>query len=348
MKIELIGKTETVMQNPHSRHGYFAWPTVARLQDGRIAVGASGFRFEHICPFGKAVLSYSNDEGRSYTAPAPIIDTPLDDRDAGICTFGESGVIITSFNNSASFQRENNKDNAFVQSYIDTITKEDEEKYLGSLFRVSHDFGTTFGEIHRSPVTSPHGPTELRDGTILWAGNRFDEVESGIEIVKLNPENGETESVGKITLDNEKIFLNEPHLIEMPDGKLICHIRGENDTIFTTYQSVSTDSGKSWTKPEMLLDETGGAPPHLIYLDSGILISTYGRRKLPYGIMAMVSLDEGKTWETDLRIYETHSSDDIGYPTTIQLDDGSLLTVFYARDSEEEPCTIRQQRWKIL
>lgn len=348
MKIELIGKTQTVMHNPDSHHGYFGWPTVARLQDGKIAVGASGFRIEHVCPFGKAVISYSYDNGETYTLPAPVIDTPLDDRDAGICTFGEKGVIVTSFNNPASFQRENNQDNAYAQKYIDTITKEDEEKYLGSVFRVSHDCGITFGKIHHSPVTSPHGPHELRDGTILWAGNRFDDVENGIEIVKLDPESCETQFVGKITLDEEEIFLNEPNLIEMPNGKLICHIRGENDTVFTTYQSVSYDRGKTWTKPERLLDETGGAPPHLIHLKSGVLISTYGRRKLPYGIMAMVSLDEGETWETDLRIYETLSSDDIGYPTTIELDDGTLLTVFYARDSEEEPCTIRQQRWKIL
>ena len=35
MKIELIGKLKTVMSNPHSHHGYFAWPTLAKLQDGR-------------------------------------------------------------------------------------------------------------------------------------------------------------------------------------------------------------------------------------------------------------------------------------------------------------------------
>ncbi len=348
MKIELIGSAETIISNPHSKHGYFAWPTVARLQDGKIAVGASGFRIEHVCPFGKAVVSYSFDDGKTYTLPAPVIDTPLDDRDAGICTFGESGVIVTSFNNSADMQRGYNQDNPYVQIYINTITKEDEEKYLGSLFRVSNDCGITFGEIFHSPVTSPHGPTELRDGTILWAGNRFGNEESGIEIVKLNPHNGETEHIGEITIDDKKIFLNEPNLIELPDGKLICHIRGENDTMFTTFQSVSTDRGKTWSKPEMLLDETGGAPPHLILLKSGVLISTYGRRKQPYGIMAMVSLDGGQTWEKDLRLFETYGSDDIGYPSTVELDDGTLLTVFYSRKDEDSPCNILQQKWKLI
>lgn len=348
MKIELIGKTETIMSNSDSKHGYFAWPTVALLQDGKIMVGASGFRMEHVCPFGKAVVSYSTDGGKTYTLPAPVIDTPLDDRDTGICPFGKTGVIVTSFNNTADFQRQNNTDNEYAQRYIDTITAEDEEKYLGSTFRISHDCGITFGRVLRSPVTSPHGPTELRDGTILWAGNRFDNVEGGIEIVKLNTENGETESVGKITLDDDKIFLNEPHLIEMPDGKLICHIRAENSTVFTTYQSVSFDKGRTWSAPEMLLEIDGGAPPHLILLSSGILLCTYGRRKQPYGIMAMVSRDGGQSWEKNIRLFENTASDDIGYPSTIELGDGTLLTVFYSRESEEHPCNILQQKWKIV
>ena len=349
MKIELIEKPETIISNPHGTHRYFAWPTAKLLQNGTIAVGASGFRLEHVCPFGKAVISYSFDNGKTYTRPAPVIDTPLDDRDAGICTFGKSGMIFTSFNNSAEFQRTCNRDNKYVQSYIDTITKEDEEKYLGSLFRISNDYGITFGEIRHSPVTSPHGPTELKDGTILWAGNNFNDVPGGIEIHKLTPENGETEFIGKITTDSKDFFLNEPHLLELPDGTLICHMRAdnENDTVFTVFQSFSYDKGKTWTPIEMLLDETGGAPPHLILLSSGILLCTYGRRKLPYGIMAMMSLDGGKTWEKDFRLFESCGSDDLGYPSTIEFDDGTLLTVFYATDSDDNPCEIMQQRWKI-
>lgn len=356
MKINLIGNTETIISNPCSHHGYFAWPTIARLQDGKIAVGASGFRLEHVCPFGKAVISYSFDGGKTYTLPAPVIDTPLDDRDAGICPFGKSGVIFTSFNNSAGMQREYNTDNAYVQRYIDTITAEDEEKYLGATFRISHDCGITFGPLHHSPVTSPHGPLELKDGTVLWAGTRFDNIFGGIEVHRLDTESGKTEFVGRITASNKNVVLNEPNMLELPDGRLLCQIRGENaelfdggdETLFTVFQSVSADGGKTWTEPEMLLDSTGGAPPHLIQLSSGAIVSTYSRRKQPYGIMAMVSLDGGETWEKDLRLYENTASDDLGYPSTIELDDSTLLTVFYATDAENKPCTIRQQRWELI
>ena len=96
-------------------------------------------------------------------------------------------------------QRGYNKDNAYVQSYIDTITPEDEEKYLGALFRISNDCGLTFGKIHHSPITSPHGPVQLKDGTVMWAGTRFDDIFGGIEVRCLDTESGETELTGKIT-----------------------------------------------------------------------------------------------------------------------------------------------------
>ncbi|MBQ1244426.1 MAG: exo-alpha-sialidase, partial [Clostridia bacterium] len=106
MKIEKIGGLQTVMSNPDSKHNYFGWPTIARLKNGRIAVAASGFRLKHVCPFGKTVLSISEDECKTFSRPMPIIDTPLDDRDGGLMTFGEAGVMITAFNNTADFQRQ--------------------------------------------------------------------------------------------------------------------------------------------------------------------------------------------------------------------------------------------------
>jgi hypothetical protein len=352
MKIVITEKPKVIMSNTESVHNYFAWPTVALLQNGKIMVGASGFRIGHICPFGKAVASYSSDNGKTYTLPVPVIDTPLDDRDAGICTFGKDGVIFTSFNNSAKMQREHNKENDYAQKYIDTITEKDEEKYLGSLFRISNDGGATFSEIFHSSVSSPHGPTELKDGTVLWAGNNFYDYNSGIEIHSIDVKTGACEFIGKITLENKEIVLCEPHLIELENSDLLCLIRGEDeaesDSIFTLLQSVSSDKGKTWSTPEMILDKTGGAPPHILKLKSGKLICTYGRRKLPYGIMAMISSDNGKTWEKDLRLYENFVSDDIGYPSTVELEDGSLLTIFYAKENDQsDPCVIMQIKWKI-
>ena len=62
---------------------------------------------------------------------------------------------------------------AYDNAYLDTISPEEEDEALGVNFRISNDYGMTFGKIHKSPVTSPHGPIELPDGTLLWVGRMF-------------------------------------------------------------------------------------------------------------------------------------------------------------------------------
>ena len=356
MKIKKIGEPTVIMSNPLSKHNYFAWPSAERLQNGRIAVGASGYRLRHVCPFGKSVLSFSENEGETYTAPAPIIDTVLDDRDVGLCPFGESGLIFTSFNNSTDFQRtyldRHPEEAAYRAAYLDTVTKEEQDAVLGVTFRISHDCGVTFGPLYRAPVTSPHGPVELADGTILWVGRVFERTLDRVVAYALDPENGEFTFRGAI--ENIEDFLScEPHAIQLKDGSLLCQIRVQNKGkggskgLFTIYQSRSTDGGFTWTTPVPVLEPLDGAPPHLLQLMDGTLICTYGHRDhLPYGIRVMVSTDGGQHWETNLSLYENNVSSDLGYPATVILKDGSLLTVFYAHP-EEGPAVILQQKWRL-
>jgi len=369
MKIIPIGKPEIVMQNPDSRHNYFAWPTVARLQNGKIAVTASGFRMDHLCPFGKAVIAFSEDEGKTYTLPTPVIDTPLDDRDSGILPFGESSVIVTSFNHPRAPYRKWAKGWApelgaeeYVNKYLDLVTDEDEEKYLGSTFRISNDCGVTFGPIMRCPVSSPHGPCELSDGSVLWVGRLKNDAaanadENPIKACKIHPD-GTWEIIGAIdgiSYNGEKQGVWEPHAIQLKDGRIICHIRVQtmnkssvDGDLFTVYQSISEDGGRIWTKPVQILGNKDGSPAHLIEHSSGMLISLYGRRITPYGIKAMFSKDGGKTWDINNDIYVNELTTDIGYPATIEMSDGSLLSVFYARPTADYPSVvIMQQRWRF-
>lgn len=297
MKIKKISVPQVIMSNPESIHNYFAWPTVVRLKNGRIATGASGFRLAHICPFGKSTLSFSDDEGETYTLPMPVIDTVLDDRDTGLCPFGESGLIVTSFNNTVEFQRSKAlTDEKYRDAYLNLVPPERERAALGSTFRVSFDNGVTFGPIFHSPTTSPHGPMELKNGSVLWIGRTHskDDSDQGeadfVGAYQVNPETGDVSFVGRIpSIEDEygHILSCEPHTVELPDGTLLCHIRvnrytdRENARVFTVYQSRSRDGGKTWEKPYAILPRLGGSPPHLLMLSSGTLICTYGYREKP-------------------------------------------------------------------
>ena len=117
------------------------------------------------------------------------------------------------------------------------------------------------------------------------------------------------------------------------------------DRLFTICQSVSDDGGKTWTAPRM----TGatGAPPHLLYHSSGTLISTYGRRTPDYGIQVMLSRDDGDHWDTDYFIWDKGENVDLGYPASVELDNGDLFTVYYAIKPGEKLCSILWTRWRL-
>ncbi|MBP9989452.1 MAG: exo-alpha-sialidase [Ruminococcus sp.] len=350
MKIHTLDSVKLIMANRNSIHNYFGWPSITRLKNGDIAVASSGFRLEHICPFGKAIMAVSTDEAQTFTPPQVIIDTVLDDRDAGLLPFGESGLIVTSFNNTRAFQRHCNPDNKYILSYLEEISDEQEKEILGSTFRVSFDNGKTFSDIYKCPVSSPHGPIELNDGTILWVGTQFGKKVNDLMCVKVNPTNGECEFIGKIdgkTNTGEEIELQEPYAFQLPDGKLICHIRADDGKIFTLYQSESTDCGKTWTAPKQLISDRGGAPAHIMMHSSGTLISVYGYRERPYGIRVMFSKDGGETWNADNILWADGANDDLGYPATVELEDGNLFTVFYAHLSENQPAEILGIKWNF-
>ena len=75
--------------------------------------------------------------------------------------------------------------------------EEEEKEALGISFRISNDCGETFSKIYKSPVSSPHGPTVLNDGTVLWVGRRLG-IHNHIEAHVINTETGEMTLRGKV------------------------------------------------------------------------------------------------------------------------------------------------------
>ena len=377
MEFERLGDPRIIMENPDSRHCYFAWPTVARLRDGRLAVAASGFRLTHVCPFGKGVLSYSTDEGEHWCPPMVLVDTVMDNRDAGVLPFGESGVLYNSiiaslesnrkwlkrdFHHTADDWLKNaTPDEDYRVAYMNMITPEQEKAALGDCYRISHDNGTTFGPVLLSPITSPHGPTELHDGTILWVGcareENMDQLcdTAQIQAFFIDPDSGKMSYVGSVPditdIDGVELASYEPYAFQLPSGRILCHIRVQKpkgELMFTLYQSESDDGGKTWSKPHRLIHPQGGAPSHMMMNSSGVLSASYSNRLIGKpGIRLMFSTDGGESWDTDHILFESDYGDDLGYPATVELADGSLLTVFYAHTGEEGPAVIWQQKWKL-
>ena len=379
-QVELIGDARIVQSNPDNYFNYFGWPSAARLQDGRIAVVSSGFRHHHVCPFGKAVISYSEDEGESFTPPAVVIDTPLDDRDVGIVPFGESNVILTSpTNNKDSMLKRCDHQNIFEPSYVENCVAEDAmKKYYGWNYRISHDCGKTFGAFKHAPVGTPHGPTPLPDGSLLWVGqmrtiDNTDNHDMAFHVFKMSFDQNGNElfsEIGQIKEvlndDGKPLPMWEPHVIITRDGHLLCHIRadlGNECDVFTIFQCESFDGGATWTTPRRIIPILEGSTPHLFRMNNGLLLCTYEHRQPPFEIRAMFSDDEGKTWDWGHTLFtrnipaswienprDFYPANDLGYPSTVALKDGTYMTFFYSRfpyPDVSSTAVIWAQKWQL-
>ncbi len=100
----------------------------------------------------------------------------------------------------------------------------------------------------------------------------------------------------------------------------------------------SDDNGNSWYYLNRPAPNTGrGNPSSLTRLRDGRVAIVYGFRAEPFGMRARLSADEGSTWSEEIILRQDGGNWDLGYPRTVQRQDGKLVTIYYyneAKDSE--------------
>ncbi|MBU0611713.1 MAG: glycoside hydrolase [Armatimonadetes bacterium] len=96
----------------------------------------------------------------------------------------------------------------------------------------------------------------------------------------------------------------------------------------------SDDAGATWQEgPRLSLP--GQKPAHLLQLADGAILITYGSRIPEFrGVMGRISRDGGDTWSLPFRVVgDFLPQSDHGYPSTVQLADGDLVTAYYCSKS---------------
>ena len=370
MAQHLIAEHGVVCRLPKERFGYFGWPTVARLDDGTLIVASSGLRSTHVCPWGKTVLNVSQDDGRTWSAPQAINDSPLDDRDAGIVNLGGHRLLVSWFttdnrpNLTDAHLRELFGDKQ-VESWrptLEALTEESVRWHQGSWVILSDDAGATWGAPIRVPVSSPHGPIRLCNGDLLYLGKPFGTIDdmyhAPITAARSTDGGHPWQTLGQVQLypNTNSGSYHEAHVLELPSGKLIGAIRlencqGDNGDVtqaglihFSTLLTESSDGGHTWTVPRAL---GYGAPPHLLRHSSGALLLTYSYRTGAVGQRVGINRDEGQTWAWGWIIRDDAPDWDLGYPSTVELADGKLFTVYYQKFSVGERCSLLWSRWQL-
>ncbi len=356
-----------------SHNSYHGWPTLLRRRDGELLATVSAGRDRHVCPFGQVHILRSADNGETWKQEL-LVNGPLDDRDSGIIETRRGTLLVNWFTSIAwlvklelaekeagdlraglgdRFMAQCQK----IRSLLDeqTITRE-----LGPWIMRSEDGGKTWSQKINPLTGSPHGPTELADGRLLYVGQAkaaqrtpngspYDNYLSATEslddgktwqvVAKLPMRAGDRPGVDKYC---------EPHAVQAADGRIIVHIRNhsERDKGWLL-QSESADGGKTWSEPHTI--GLQGHPCHLLRLADGRLLATYGYRHDPYGNRISVSADNGNSWSRPLTLSAEEAHRDIGYPSSAELADGNMLSIWYEAVPVPGAATkqgvVRQARW---
>lgn len=329
---------------------YIGWPTIAKTKSGELLAVFSGDRDAHVCPYGVVQLIRSTDNGKTWSAPETICDTPLDDRDAGIIETKDGTLVVSWFTSLAFDNDQFYKHNPDWKKEADKLSPETREYWLGNWTRRSTDNGKTWEEPVKQNGSAPHGPIQLENGRLIYVG--IGEIDAkkviSVEVSMDAAKTWQIISTIPIPEDEDIRFYHEPHVVELPDGKLVTQIRYQPQEKAMQYlrQSESLDGGKTWSIAHKT--PMWGYPPHLIVLDNGWLLSVYGVRRKPYSQRASISKDGGKTWDIKNEIIIQHAiNGDLGYPASVQLDDDSILTVYYQIDQQGEKTCLMGTKWRL-
>jgi hypothetical protein len=371
MEYDLHTEHSVVIRRADDKFGFFGFPNVTCLSDGRLLVSCSGLRLHHMCPFGKVVLVYCAPDASKWGQPEVMFDSRLDDRDPSILKLGGDRIMCSWYNwplrmyferpfMQMLYEQMDNEDFLLCAAHLRSVTREQEERDFGSYTRISNDNGMTWEEPRKAPICSFHGPILLQNGSMLYCGKDVLKKETGgINFAYRSTDEGRTwELVSEIPIPAGDVsYLNfvDPCALQLPSGRILLHLRYQNAANpgiygrFTVFQSISDDLGKTWTVPECL--GVNGSPPHLLLHSSGAVVCVYGRREKPWGERAMVSFDEGRTWIKELVLRDDTPHPDLGFPCSTELADGSIFTVYYQRlmkdDRMDEKCSIAATRWRL-
>ncbi len=354
-----VAETKVISHQPELYHG---WPTLARRRSGQLLLSYSGGREAHVCPFGRVELMQSDDEGRTWGWPRVLLDSAIDDRDSGVLETAKGTIVVTTFTSLAyesildrAEKDATGKANPWPGEKLRRwraahrrLPADKRKAELGEWMVRSTDGGVTWSARYACQVNSPHGPVQLADGRLLYAGKELWHGQRRVGVCESADDGASWRWLAAIPTrpgDSHEHY-HELHAVEAADGRIVVQIRNHNKASANeTLQSESSDGGKTWTEPHSI--GVWGLPSHLLRLADGRLLMTYGHRRPPFGNQARVSADHGHTWSEPVVISGDGAGGDLGYPSTVQCDDGSLVTVWYELMKGSPRAVLRQARWKL-
>lgn len=260
---------------------------------------------------GRAMLIRSTDQGKSWSKPETLIDTPMDDRHPALAELADGTLLCVFFTYQGKLWTTNPSRVPRVRTTRSTDGGRTWDK----------NFGTTPTPFVWDQIECPLVP--LKDGSVLVpiSGQSVNgKPEQSDQSAMLRTADGgkSWEVLGTIGSDHPIV---EESVAELPDGRLVMMSRPEGDV------SWSSDSGRTWTPPVSF--GLRMFAPALTLLRDGTLVCLHGSYNPQHrGLRAIFSTDGGLTWVAPAKDHGFLVDTAYGYARAMELADGSLYITY--------------------
>lgn len=310
------------------------------------------------------VLMYSMDEGETWSEPAVVPDYDWYGVECGGLTPLLDGRLML---NQWRFRwlpveqaRKEADSKAFVfpEDWVDTLRTDPElspvvpyppdlERKItwarasgGAYVHFSADGGKTWHgtvKLNTHPYSGGYGMRgglQLPDGDLLLPLSDVPHYQK-IFILRFR-DGGKNWDAPLLVAEKEGLWFEEPTLLYLASDGLLMLLR-ENTTHYL-FQTFSSDGGYTWS--EVRKTPIWGYPAHLLNLPDGRILCTFGYRRKPFGIRAVLSTDGGSSWEVEnpFIVRDDFPNGDLGYPSSVYRSDGTIYTVYYGQDQDGVTC----------
>lgn len=349
---------------------YSSFPHVVRMKSGRLALvfrragpmsaqAALDGLTTHHDPDSSIQITFSDDDGATWTEPRTAYRSSFGVNDPALTVLRDGTLLlrfvaleIVTTRKASNIRGRQIFSHRVEHGLVATV--------IGNMVCRSSDEGQTWREVcvsdpdgieggcGRDPIIVMPDDSLLmplytgspRRSEIAWVIRSFDDGYTWHQptVIMCDPRGSQSQQQG--------INFSETSLHHFGNGHLLALTRAD-ETFYTdagdfvpvgglgelrTAQSM--DGGLSWTLPR----QTGiyGTPGSLVALNDGRLMATYGYRRHPYGVRCCFSVDHGRSWNvgTEVIVRNDAPSWDCGYPFSLELAPGRILTVYYLSDDK--------------
>lgn len=322
-----------------------AWPNLTRLPDG--AIIATIFNQPcHLQREGDVECWASTDGGKIWRyRGTPALHEPRTNRGnvaAGLARNGDLIVLASGY--KADAPSADNAEPTFTFSA---------ESLLAPLVCRSVDKGATW-YIGQNALPAPlSGYSDWVPFGDVLAG---EDGELGVAVYCSRAEPAQREDACNFlrSLDDGRTWQspvliaedhNETAILHLARGHWLAAARARRGGRLDLFRS--DDNGQSW-RFDQVLTLPRQHPAHLLRLSDGRILLSYSVRCAgDYGLYVRMSDDEGYSWQPPIALL-TYPDCDSGYPSSVQNEDGSIVTAYYSSSvPQHQRYHMGVARWRV-